>query len=126
MFAFSLALKLNSRSCLSSKRPPISYYIIDFITTCNSTRLCSYIIFFNMNRMALLSSAVISRANKCCREDKSSLQEKHSFIGRQFKRQTKHTLMNVVYFEKEVKKSVSTTIFVHDNYFTTTLYKYCL
>ena len=75
--------------------------------------------------MVSSSSAAISRANKYCREDESFSQEKHSFKGRHLKRQTKHILMNVEYFEEEAKKSVSTTIFVHDNYYTTTvLYKY--
>ena len=39
IFAYTFALKRNSRSRLSSKRPPISHYIIIFVSMRNSTRL---------------------------------------------------------------------------------------
>ena len=56
--------------------------------------------------MASLSSAAASRANKRCREDKSTSQVKYTFQGKHFKCQMKHLLMNVVeYLEKEAKKS---------------------
>ena len=61
---------------------------------------------FNMNKMALLSSASTSRANKHRREDESTSQVNYTFQGKCLKCQTKHLLMNVVeYFEKEAKKS---------------------
>ena len=52
-----------------------------------------------------MSITTISRANKCCREDESSSQDKYTFQGKHLTRQIKHVLMNVVeYFKKEVKK----------------------
>ena len=47
VFAFTLALKLNSRSRLSSNRPQIGHYIMIFISTHNSVRLrslCAFIL----------------------------------------------------------------------------------
>ena len=103
MFAFTLALKLNLRSRLSSKRPPISHYITDFVSTCNSVQLPNVIFMyfpFNINRITSSNSVAICRANKCHREDKSSSQKKHSFTSRHLKHQTKHILTNVEYFKK--------------------------
>ena len=61
---------------------------------------------FNVNEMALLSSTATSRANKRCREDESTSQDKYTFQGKHLNSQTKHLLMNVVeYFKKEAKKS---------------------
>ena len=41
MFAFTFALKLNLRSRLCSNRPPISHYIMVFVSTRNNARLCN-------------------------------------------------------------------------------------
>ena len=58
---------------------------------------------FNVNEMTSLSSAAISRANKCSRKSESSSQ---SFQGKCLNSQTKHILMNMVkYVENKVKKS---------------------
>ena len=39
MFAFTLAMKLNSKSSLSSKRPLIGDYTMNFVSTRNSAQL---------------------------------------------------------------------------------------
>ena len=112
MFMFTLALKMNSRTHLSSKRPPINHYIMVFVSTHNSTRLCNlHAFFFNVNEMASLSSTVTSKANKHHGKDESTSHVKYTFQGKRC--QTKHLLMNLVeYFEKEAKKSK-----VHPNVF---------
>ena len=104
---FTLALKLNSRRHLSSKRPPISHYIMVFVSTHKSTRLYNLLaFFFNVNEMTSLSSAVTSKANKHHGKDESTSQVKYTFQGKSLKCQTNHLLMNLVeYFEKEAKKS---------------------
>ena len=112
MFTFTLALKPHSRSCLSSKKTPIGHYVMIFVSTHNSMRLCNLRAFLLtstkcvLNKIASLSSTATSTANKQRREDKSTSQVYYTFQGKHLKCQTKHLLMNVMeYLEKEAKKS---------------------
>ena len=76
IFAFTLALKLNSGSHLSSKRHN------SLCKLYNSVRLHNVYFPFNVNGMASLSSAATSRANKHLGEDRPSSQEKYTFQGK--------------------------------------------
>ena len=100
-FAFTLQLKLNAGSRLSSKQPPITE-LRNITQLRNSHYLLAQII------MASLDSTVSLTTNKQLKLKDSSclaLSEKYSFKVKRLTRLMDHLLVNVTkYFESETKK----------------------
>ena len=100
-FAFTLQLKLNTGSRLSSKQPPITE-LRNITQLRNSHYLLAQII------MASLDSTVSLTTNKQLKLKDSSclaLSEKYSFKVKRLTRLMDHLLVNVTkYFESETKK----------------------
>ena len=97
-FAFTLQLKLNTGSRLSSKQPPITE-LRNITQLRNSHYLLAQII------MASLDSTVSLTTNKQLDSSCLALSEKYSFKVKRLTRLMDHLLVNVTkYFKSETKK----------------------